>query len=66
MVNIEQTILELRANKLTGVRNHEIDYFFKGVKRYGIMIENDAGDVLDYEYFDTEKQAIKTIKKLNF
>ena len=56
MVNIEQTILELRANKLTGVRNYEIDYFFKGVKRYGIMIENDGGDVLDYEYFDTEKK----------
>lgn len=66
MLNIKETISELKAKKLTAVRNKEIDYYFKGVKRYGVMIENEAGDILDYEYFNSEKQAIKTIKTLNF
>jgi hypothetical protein len=64
MINKEETIAELKSKKLIGTRNKDSDYFLGGKKRYGINIENECGDVLDYEYFNSEKEALEVINDL--
>ena len=63
MIN-KETLAEFKSKKLIGTRNEDSDYFLDGKKRYGINIENECGDVLDYEYFDSEKEALKVINDL--
>lgn len=59
-------VTELRSKGLRGVRNYDADYITEdGTKRYGVNLENECGDVLDYEYFSTEKKAEKFVKELN-
>jgi len=62
-----QMALTFKDKGLTATRNIDSDYIsdYNNKKRYGVNIENKAGDVLDYEYFDSEKEAFKFIKKLN-
>jgi hypothetical protein len=47
------------------VRNEGIDEVsLNGKKRYGVEIQDEeSGDVLDYEYFDSEKEANKFISR---
>ena len=59
---------EERGKKAKGgtiaVRNDGVDEYseFNGKKRYGVEIqEEESGDVLDYEYFDSEEEAEKFI-----
>jgi hypothetical protein len=63
MIN-KKTIAEFKSKKLIATRNEDSDYFFEGKKRYGINIENECGDVLDYEYLNSEKEAWKVINDL--
>ena len=68
--NLEQYHLdilqELKSKGLKSCRNEDSDYLDEnGNKRYGVNIENQSGDVLDYEYFNKENEAIEFINELN-
>lgn len=59
-------IEELKAKNLKASRNEDSDYLDEeGNERYGVNIENEAGDVLDYEYFYREGDAVQFINLLN-
>jgi hypothetical protein len=61
-----QMALTFKDKGLTAIRNEDCDYIsdYDNKKRYGVNIENEDGDVLDYEYFNSEKKAFKFINKI--
>jgi|688.fasta_scaffold2354049_2 hypothetical protein len=47
-------------------RNYDTDYISEdGKKRLGVEIIDKDDEVVDYEYFDTEKEANEFIKQTN-
>lgn len=47
-------------------RNYDTDYISEsGKKRIGVEMIDEHDEVVDYEYFDTEKEANTFIKQTN-